>query len=120
MLPESLQMVVTCASAIVTISAAATVFMTMYRSAKKPNELQNQRLDKLEDRMKDLEDKLSSDNVRLNAIERGNRVTQRALLALLSHEIDGNHTEGLKSARDELQNYLLDRGVSTEYIRNAH
>lgn len=114
MLPESLQMIVTCASAIVTLSAAATVFITMYRGAKKPNEIQDQRLDRLEERMKILEDRLSSDDVRLNSIERGNRVTQRALLALLSHEIDGNHTEGLKSARDELQNYLLDRGIARE------
>lgn len=112
MLPESLQMIVTCASAIVTLSAAATVFITMYRGAKKPNEIQNQRLDKLEERMTKLEDRLDSDNTRLNSIEQGNRVTQRALLALLSHEIDGNHTEGLKSARDELQNYLLDRVVA--------
>ena len=120
MLPESLQMIVTCSSAIVTLSAAATVFITMYRVAKKPNEIQDQRLDLLEEKMKVLEERLSTDNIRLNAIERGNRVTQRALLALLSHEIDGNHTEGLKSARDELQNYLLDRGVSTEYVHNAH
>ena len=114
MLPESLQMIVTCASAIVTLSAAATVFITMYRGAKKPNEIQNQRLDKLEERMQKLEDRLESDNTRLNNIEQGNRATQRALLALLSHEIDGNYTEGLKSARDELQNYLLDRVVTTK------
>lgn len=119
-MPESLQIIVTFASAIVTLSAACTVFVTMYRTAKKPNQLQNERLDKLEERMKKVEERISSDNARLNTIELGNRVTQRALLALLSHEIDGNHTEGLKNARDELQDYLLDRAVSKECFRNAN
>lgn len=49
------------------------------------------------------------DKSRLDSIEEGNRVTQRALLALLEHSIDGNNTEALIDAKKELNDYLIKR-----------
>lgn len=49
------------------------------------------------------------DKTRLDSIEDGNRVTQRALLALLEHSIDGNNTEALNKAKNELNDYLIKR-----------
>ena len=46
---------------------------------------------------------------RITDIEKGNKVTQKAILALLEHSIDGNNTDGLKRAKDELSQYLVDR-----------
>ena len=51
----------------------------------------------------------SNDNDRIEGIERGNRVTQRALLALLSHGIDGNEIDAMSKAKEELENYLIQR-----------
>ena len=46
---------------------------------------------------------------RLNKLEEGNIVTQRALLALLAHGIDGNDIEAMRKAKAELTDYLIER-----------
>ena len=93
------------------VCVAITWMIKVIKGAKKPETTQNDRLTKLEVRMDAVEGFLGNDNRRLNTIERGNRVTQEALLALLSHAIDGNNIDDLKSARKSLQTYLMDRGV---------
>lgn len=93
------------------VCVAITWMVKAFKGIKKPETTQNDRLTKLEVRMDSVEGFLTNDNRRLNTIERGNRVTQEALLALLSHAIDGNNIDDLKSARKSLQTYLMDRGV---------
>ena len=58
---------------------------------------------------RDVDDKLGKDNKRIASLEEGNRVVCRALIAMLSHEINGNSTDKLQTALAELQNYLIDR-----------
>ena len=53
--------------------------------------------------------KLSSDNERIKTLEEGNKVICRALIAMLSHEINGNSTDKLQKAMGELQDYLIER-----------
>lgn len=53
--------------------------------------------------------KLASDNIRIASLEEGNKVVCRALIAMLSHEINGNSTDKLQTALTELQNYLIER-----------
>lgn len=49
------------------------------------------------------------DKQKIEAIEEGNRVTQKALLALLKHSIDGNNIDALKKAETALSEFLIDR-----------
>lgn len=49
------------------------------------------------------------DKQKIEAIEEGNRVTQKALLALLKHSIDGNNIDALKKAETDLSEFLIDR-----------
>ena len=53
--------------------------------------------------------KLDSDNKRIESLEEGNKVICRALIAMLSHEINGNSKEKLQMAMTDLQNYLIER-----------
>ena len=53
--------------------------------------------------------KLKNDKERLDVLEDGNRVICRGILALLSHEINGNSTDKLKASQSEITNYLIDR-----------
>ena len=53
--------------------------------------------------------KLDRDNRRLNDLEEGNRVICRGILALLSHEINGNSKDKLTSSQQEITNYLIER-----------
>ena len=41
--------------------------------------------------------------------ERTNQTILKSLAALINHEIDGNGIEGLKSAREDLYNHIIDR-----------
>lgn len=49
------------------------------------------------------------DKTKIEMIEQGNRVTQKALLALLKHSIDGNNIEALKKAEGDLSEFLIER-----------
>lgn len=53
--------------------------------------------------------KLGSDNARIGSLETGNKVICKALIAMLSHEINGNSIDKLQHALTELQNYLIER-----------
>ena len=54
---------------------------------------------------------------RIGHSEQGNNVTMKALLALLSHGIDGNAIEPMKEAKAALENYLID-GQNTKNAMN--
>lgn len=57
----------------------------------------------------DVDRKLGSDNERIKSLEEGNKVICKALIALLSHEINGNSNDKLLKALEGLNNYLIDR-----------
>ena len=77
----------------------------------------------LEPRFQDIDRKLANDKLliedhtrklagqadQIGAIEKGNKVLCRGILALLSHEINGNSTDKLAASRDEITNYLIDK-----------
>ena len=58
---------------------------------------------------RDVDQKLDNDNKRIAFLEDGNKVICKALIAMLSHEINGNSTEKLKKAMSDLQDYLIER-----------
>lgn len=81
--------------------------------AKTPERDQNDRIAILEEKVKKLSEERDKEKNKIKEIEQGNVVTQEAILALLSHSIDGNNTAGLTKARDNLQTYLTHKGVAT-------
>lgn len=109
----SLQDVLWICGAICTIAAAITVLYRAAKKAEEPELLQNRRLDELEKKVDKFAEYLDRDNKRLNAVDEGNRVTQQALLALMSHAINGNDIDKLSRAKDDLETYLINRGGAT-------
>lgn len=95
---------------ICTISAAFAVISSAIAKAHAPEIQQNERLDALEEQVKKFAEYLDRDNRRLNTLDEGNRVTQRALLALMSHAINGNDIDKLARAKDDLEEYLIKKG----------
>lgn len=92
------------------IIQAGTVVGLIYallKFAGTPNETQNERLTKLEAWKEKVDERLEKGDDNFNQTREANRVTQEALLALLSHTIDGNNTEELKQARKSLNDYLI-------------
>lgn len=79
------------------------------KAAKRPTRALEERIDALESKMDRHDIHFRDDLQRIEQIEEGNKVTQKALLALLSHARDGNNTDQLVKAETELTQYLIDR-----------
>ena len=58
---------------------------------------------------REVDTKLDRDNKRIASLEDGNRAICKALIALLSHEINGNSTDKLQKALSDLSDYLIER-----------
>lgn len=65
--------------------------------------------DDLQSWRRDVDTKLNNDNQRLNDLEEGNRVICRGILAMLSHEINGNSNDKLLASQQEITNYLINK-----------
>lgn len=103
-------------SSIVTISAAIGVIIKVIEKAKAPEKKQDERLDKIDRRLDDhdkiieqFKEYFTNDDNRFKAIEKSNKVTQTALLALLKHSLNGNDMESLKEAEKSLEEYLIQK-----------
>lgn len=101
--------VLSLASAVVLLSNAAEKVVKAIQAAKAPNAKQDERLRKVEEHMEEIDRYLEKDSKHFDAIDEGSRVTQLALLALLDHGIDGNNVKQMQTAKEELQNYLINR-----------
>ena len=58
---------------------------------------------------REVDSKLKNDNERIASLEEGNKHVCKALIAMLSHEINGNSKDKLQTALSELQDYLIER-----------
>ena len=97
------------ASAVVLLSNAAEKIAKAIRAAKAPNEEQDRRLTAAEKDIESIKGFLANDKKRLDSLEEGNRVTQRALIALLGHGLDGNNQKEMATAKADLESYLINR-----------
>lgn len=97
------------AGGISTICTAGNWIIRLVQVLKAPNAEQDKQLAELQEWRKGVDQKLDNDDKRLIRKEEGDRVTQRALLALLAHGIDGNHQKQMEEAKEELQNHLISK-----------
>ncbi len=106
--------------AISVIAGAAAVILKIITKAKSPNKAQDVKIAALEDEIekikeemrenkKNLDRRFNTDKSRLDSIDEANAVTQTAILALLSHAINGNDKEALQRAKTDLETYLTHR-----------
>lgn len=97
------------------IGAALTILnlidksISLGKAAKAPEEQQNQRLTVLENDVREIKSHLNNDNTKINSLESGTKVLLHSMSALLSHGIDGNNTEKLIEAKEELDSYLINK-----------
>ena len=102
--------------AIVTIGAVITLIFKLVNRVKAPEIKQNERISALETRIKEIEEKnkvftqyFINDDKRFKAIERSNKITQSALLAILNHSINGQDIESLKKAEKSIEEFLIEK-----------
>lgn len=99
--------IISVCSCVTGVAAVVALAITLGRKVKSPAEEQDRRITLCEEGIKEIRLKLDKDLIRLNHLEYGDRVTQKALLALLRHGIDGNDIDAMRAARDELDEYLV-------------
>lgn len=93
----------------VIVLAAILGFIVLVWNAIKAVREWRKPADDLQSWRRDVDTKLNQDHQRLTELENGNRVVCRGILALLSHEINGNSTDKLKASQQEITDYLIDR-----------
>lgn len=97
------------ATVVNTLGSAVEKVVKAVKAAKAPGTAQDSRLDELEKWRGEVDERLLRGNTHFDTIDEGNRVTQRALLALLEHGIDGNNTEQMRKAKEALETHLINR-----------
>lgn len=102
----SIGLVLAFAGAVNTVGAAVERIMRLRKAVKAPDDAQDERLKKLEQRMDEAERKLGRDYAAFQSLEESTAVTQRALLALLGHGLHGNNVEAMTASEVELRTYL--------------
>lgn len=96
-------------AAFLLVCNAAEKVVKIWKAAKAPNSQQNDRLAALEKWREEVDGKLDRDHDRFERIDEGMQVTQRALLALLDHGLDGNNVKQMQDAKEGLRSYLINR-----------
>jgi hypothetical protein len=84
--------------AIITVGGAWTVI----KKAREPEAVKS-------DTIRKHGELLANDNKRLTELEDSTKIMMRSMLAIMSHELDGNHVEQLKKAKEDLEAYLISR-----------
>lgn len=96
-------------AAIITVAAAFKIITDAIKKFKEPEMKQDDEIKEIKDRLEAHDTYLANDKAKIDSIEAGNKVTQQAILALLSHAINGDSKEQLEKAKTSLTDYLINR-----------
>ncbi|MBQ9607108.1 MAG: hypothetical protein IJV16_08025 [Lachnospiraceae bacterium] len=105
---------------IVAVSAAFAVVLKMINHFKAPDKKQNERISKLEDDVKRINDRLEDGNRHFEthdlqmkeleaSMKKQNRLVIESLKILIEHDIDGNNIDGLKQMNHKIDKFLLEK-----------
>ena len=106
---EQVSQVITALQLIISSATVITLIYGLMKFAGTPNRSQNRRLDALEAWKEQVDSRLKTGDDHFKAIDDGNRITQKAILALMKHAINGNDIDDLKKAEKSLEEYLVDK-----------
>lgn len=113
---ELIAVITSICGVVISVGAVIALLVKVYDKIKAPEKAQDKRLELIEIKL-DAHDKIlekyqeffTNDDNRFKSIERSNKVTQNALLALLKHALNGNDIDALKDAEKSLEAYLIEK-----------
>lgn len=91
------------------ICGAAVWVLKIRRAVKAPDVAQDEQLQAHEKKLQEHDTYLANDKKRLDKKEEESRIIMRAILAMLDHNIDGNHVEPMLQSKEEINKYLISR-----------
>lgn len=87
----------------VAVVGGAIVYLTKgAKAVTKPNNDQNKMIKENSDKIKEHEERLIKQEKQGNLLMQG-------MLALLTHSIDGNNIDGMKTAKNDIQKFLIQK-----------
>ncbi len=96
-------------AALITIATAFKIIAEAIKKLKEPEMNQDNKIKDIETKLELHDEYLANDKAKIESIEAGNKVTQQAILALLSHAINGDSKDQLEKAKNNLTDYLINR-----------
>ena len=105
----SFEQLIGTAAVILLLVGIYNTIMGAIKTAREEKKLKDQPVNTLESTVSDHSEKLKNDHERITALEESNRIIMRSLMAVMSHEVNGNSTEKLQKSMDEIQQFLIER-----------
>ena len=97
------------AALVLVLVAAYNTIMAAVKTYREEKNRKDKPVTSLEAKVSEHEDTLKRNHERLTELEDSNRIILRALMAMLSHEINGNSDEKLRASFEEIQKYLIEK-----------
>lgn len=98
---------------IISLSGACAVVVKFWRYAHKDSEKNSVDIDTFKQWFASDKRRIEDLEKRQDRTEEMNKLQLKALVTLLSHVIDGNHTQPLKDVRDEIHSFLIEGKVKS-------
>lgn len=99
--------VITVCTFITATFSVLSLFSTIAQRIKEPNKTQDEKIEMLDRRITSIEEHIQDDTKQFERLVQANQVTHNALLALMSHIVNGNDVDKVKNALDEMNHYLV-------------
>lgn len=106
---EWLQITLAICGAIITVLTVWNMIESRVKAIKEPTQTLSSRVAVIESKIEEYEQRFKRDKEKIEEIEKGNRIIQRSLLAILNHDLIGDNVEEMTDVKKELENYLINR-----------
>ena len=94
---------------VLALLGAYTTVMNAIKTWREEKQRKDAPVNTMEEQVRNHDEQLQRGRERIEDLEESNRIIMRALMAMLSHEINGNSDDRLRASFDEIQAYLIDR-----------
>lgn len=99
---------------LVTVGAVIKMVHSWFKPFKKmkediDNKVDKSEFEKIKKELETLKDYQNEDHDRLKTLEKGNEAICKCILAITDHELTGNSVDKLQKAKEEMQNYLIEK-----------
>ncbi len=109
--PETMTAILSLCGAVITIDKVVDIVIKFKGRATSDVKHVSEKVQELEAEIDKIHGFLARDKARLDAMDKGMSVLQRAILALIDNAIEPTNKEPLLKAKDALDNYLIDKGL---------
>ena len=105
--PEQVYLTILAIAGFITsVTAAIKIIGDVIKKAKEPDQIQNQRIETVEKRVDELDEKVDAVAANKDKANEAWALYMQAMFDLINHELDGNHVDQLRKTRDELQKFI--------------